>query len=84
MKVKRSWLWIGMGLLAVAFLYLPALGIGGGQLLAFLLLLLCPLMHFFGMHRHGDHGGGNSGPPGPRPAEPPVEARDRETRQLGP
>ena len=55
--MKRMWLWVGVAFLAVAFIYLPSLGVGWGQILAFLLLLLCPLMHFFGGHRHGSHGG---------------------------
>ncbi len=28
-------------------------------ILPFLLLAACPLMHLFGHHRHGRHGGGN-------------------------
>jgi hypothetical protein len=55
--MKRTWLWVGVVVLALAFLYLPSLGVSGGQILAFLLLLFCPLMHFFGGHRHGSHGG---------------------------
>lgn len=55
--MKRTWLWLGAAVLAVAFVYLPTLGVGWSQLLAFLFLLLCPLMHFFGRHRHGSHGG---------------------------
>lgn len=62
--MNRRWLWIGAALVALAFLYLPTLGIGGGQILVFLLLLLCPLMHFLGMHRHGGHGSKDSGVPG--------------------
>jgi len=63
--MKRSWLWIGAALLALAVLYLPSLGIGLGQIFAFLILLLCPLMHFLGGHRHGAHGSGGSGEPEP-------------------
>jgi hypothetical protein len=63
--MKRTWLWIGAALVALAFLYLPTLGISGGQILVFLLVLLCPLMHLLGMHRHGGHGSGDSGAPGP-------------------
>ena len=63
--MKRTWFWIGAALLVLGFLYLPALGIGVGQIFAFLLLLLCPLMHFLGGHRHGAHGSGGSGEPEP-------------------
>mgnify|MGYP001574946105 CR=1 FL=1 len=78
--MKRTWLWVGVAVLALAFLYLPALGIGGGQILAFLLLLLCPLVHFLGGHRHGAHGSADSEAPGPSaPAERQVKAPDRET-----
>jgi len=69
--MKRKWLWLGAAAGALAFLYLPTLGIGGGQILAFLLVLLCPLMHFFGGHRHGGdhHGGAQGGPVPPERAE---------------
>ncbi len=59
--MKKKWLWVGAALLVLAVLYLPALGIGAGQVFAFLLLLLCPLMHFLGGHRHGAHGSGETG-----------------------
>ena len=77
--MKRTWAWIGAAVLVLAFLYLPSLGIGIGQLLAFLLLLLCPLMHFLGGHRGSQHG--SSGPDGDgasAPPEPRVGAGDRE------
>ena len=78
--MKRTWLWVGAAVVALAFLYLPALGISGGQILVFLLVLLCPLMHLFGMHRHGDHGSGDSGAAGPSgPSAGQVKAPDRET-----
>ena len=63
--MKRSWLWVGAALLVLAFLYLPGLGVGAGQIFAFLLVLLCPLMHFLGGHRHGAHGSGGAGEPEP-------------------
>ena len=63
--MKRSWLWVGAALLVLAFLYLPSLGVGAGQIFAFLLVLLCPLMHFLGGHRHGAHGSGGAGEPEP-------------------
>lgn len=80
--MKRTWIWIGVALLALAFVYLPALGIGGGQILAFLILLLCPLMHFFGMHRHGAHGSGDAGARGPAPGQGEAQVSDRETPRL--
>ena len=51
--MKRTWLWVGATVLALAFLYLPTLGISGGQILVFLLVLLCPLMHLLGLSNHG-------------------------------
>ncbi|MBI1736549.1 MAG: DUF2933 domain-containing protein [Candidatus Rokubacteria bacterium] len=62
--MKRSWLLIGGAALLFAMLYLPdLLGIGVGQLFAFVLVLLCPAMHFFMGHGgHGRHHGGESGP----------------------
>lgn len=78
--MKRTWLWVGAAVVALAFLYLPTLGISGGQILVFLLVLLCPLMHLFGMHRHGDHGSGDSGAAGPSALDKrQVGAPDRET-----
>ena len=58
--MKRSWIWIGAAAVGVAFLYLSTLGVSVGQLLVFLLVLLCPLMHLFGMHRHSGHAGHDS------------------------
>jgi hypothetical protein len=78
--MKRTWLWVGAAVVALAFLYLPTLGISGGQILVFLLVLLCPLMHLFGMRRHGDHGSGDSGAAGTSaPDKRQVGAPDRET-----
>ena len=77
--MKRSWLWIGAALLALAVLYLPSLGIGLGQIFAFLILLLCPLMHFLGGHRHGAHGSEDGGAPGPAvPASQEIKVSKRE------
>ncbi|MBI4573102.1 MAG: DUF2933 domain-containing protein [candidate division NC10 bacterium] len=75
MKLNRSWLMtlcvVGMG----ALFMLPALGISIGSVLAFLLILLCPLSHFFMMRGgHGGHGGHDHGAgSGERPA-PGVQA----------
>ncbi len=78
--MKRTWLWVGAAVVALAFLYLPTLGISGGQILVFLLVLLCPLMHLFGMHRHGGHGSGDSGAVRPSALDKrQVGAPDRET-----
>lgn len=83
MKLKRSWFWAGVAALVLGFLYLPTLGIGAGQLLAFLLVLLCPLMHFLGGHGHGQHGREDGGSPGPsEPDQPRVAESDRETPRL--
>jgi hypothetical protein len=74
--MKRSWLWIGAALLALAFLYSPTLGIGRGQILAFLLLLLCPLLHFFGMRGHGSGESAGNEPAAPGSSE--IKASKRE------
>ncbi len=52
--MKRNWLWIGLGVLVLAFVA----GGAGGQLPFVLLLLLCPLLHLLGAHGHGGHGSG--------------------------
>jgi hypothetical protein len=44
---------IGCGLPLVALVVLPAMGVAWGTTLFFIVLLLCPLMHLFGMH--GSH-----------------------------
>jgi hypothetical protein len=63
MKLNRSWLMalclVGLG----ALLILPSLGIGIGTIFGFLLVLLCPLSHFFMMRGgHGGHAGAHHGP----------------------
>lgn len=58
--MPRSWLWIGAAVLVLAVMAVPTLGVGGGQVAGFLLLLLCPLMHLFGGHRHGTGGAARS------------------------
>ena len=57
--MSRGWIWMLVLALVVGYLYLPALEVGGGQTFGFLVLLLCPLLHFLGMHR-GHHGGAES------------------------
>ena len=66
--VRRSWLMvIGCGLPLVAVFLLPLLGVSWGTALFFLMLLVCPLVHFLGMHGgHGGHGGGQSDDRGPK------------------
>lgn len=49
--MRSSWIWIVIVALGVGYLYLPAVEVSGGQALGVLLLLLCPLLHLFGMHR---------------------------------
>ena len=73
--MTRGWLWLVALALAFGVLYLPRLDISWGQVLTFLVLLLCPLMHFLGGHRHGGHGGNGGGEPG---ASGPVAAGTRE------
>jgi hypothetical protein len=58
--MPRNWLWIGAAALALTVVAVPNLGVGGGQVVAFLLLLLCPLMHLLGGHRHGTGGAARS------------------------
>jgi uncharacterized membrane protein len=59
MKGSHSWLMVlcvvGMG----AFLVLPALGVGLGSVLPFLLILLCPLSHILMMRRGQGCGDGH-------------------------
>lgn len=75
--MKRKWLWLGAAAVVLAFLYLPTLGIGGGQLLAFLLVLLCPLSHFF--MGHGSHGHSSQAQRGSGGAEaPPAQLQSAE------
>lgn len=74
MKLNRSWLMtlcvIGLG----ALLILPSLGISIGTLLTFLLILLCPLSHFFMMRGgHGSHGGHDHGASPPERPVPGVQ-----------
>ena len=76
--MKKSWIWIGAAVVALAFLYLPTLGVSGGQLLGVLLLLLCPLLHLFGMHGHGGHAGHGSGESGSSTTDE-IKRSDRET-----
>lgn len=57
--MTRWWIWMLVLAVVVRYLYLPAAEVSGGQALGFLVLLLCPLLHFFGMHR-GHHGGAES------------------------
>jgi hypothetical protein len=72
--MTRGWLWLVALALAFGVLYLPRLDIGWGQVLTFLVLLLCPLMHFLGGHGHGGHDGhdghGRGEPRASRPAPP--------------
>lgn len=80
--MTRGWLWLVALALAFGVLYLPRLDISWGQVLTFLILLLCPLMHFLGGHRHGGHGGNGGGEPGASGPAPPgtreAEVPDRE------
>ena len=54
--MKRTWLWLGAGVVALALFAGPSLGIDGSKILWVLFLLACPLMHFLGFHGHGGHG----------------------------
>lgn len=74
--MTRKWLWIGAAALAVAVLYLPTLGVGLGQIAVFLLVLLCPLMHLLGGHRHGAGGAERTEPS--KPEEPAVRPAGQE------
>lgn len=62
----RSWVFVGFLLVAGFFLLTEHQAHVFGAL-PYLLLLACPLMHFFG-HGHGGHGKGQgTEPPGDRP-----------------
>ena len=74
MKLNRSWLMalcvVGLG----AVFILPSLGISIGGALTFLLILLCPLSHFFMMRGgHGGHGTHNHGAGTPERPLPDVQ-----------
>ncbi len=77
MKLNRSWLMVlcvvGMG----GFLVLPALGIGLGSVLPFLLILLCPLSHIL-MMRMGQGCGHGHGPGASPPGRKPAQVADRQ------
>lgn len=76
--MKRTWLLVGGGILLFALLYGPGLlGVGTGQLLAFLLVLLCPLMHFFMGHGGHGHAGGEA-PKEPAPGPQALSASEGE------
>ena len=65
-RINQWVLWLGLAA-AVGWLYVRH-NAHLLQLLPFLILLACPLMHVFG-HGHGEHGsGGNAQGTPPRPA----------------
>jgi len=79
--MKRNWLWLGAGVVALAFLYGPSLGIDGSKILWALFLLACPLLHFFGFHglgRHGQGGHSHGDPGGSEPNGSPRQLKGRE------
>lgn len=67
--MNRNWLWLGAGVVALAFLGGSALGVGASTILWVLFLLACPLMHFLGFHGHGGSGGGGHAHGGGGPVE---------------
>ena len=70
-RVSR-YVFIGFAVLAAAFLLLEHSAHVLGYL-PFLILLACPLMHFF---HHGSHGHGGHGAPEPGSVPRPDEGRD--------
>ena len=80
--MKRSWLWLGAGVVALGFLWAPSLGIGGGTILWVLFLVACPLLHFLGVHGHRGHGRGAEGQGGHAHGEPGQVQPDAAPRQL--
>ncbi|MBI4269818.1 MAG: DUF2933 domain-containing protein [Candidatus Rokubacteria bacterium] len=78
--MKRSWLWLGAGVVALAFLYAPSLGIDGSKILWVLFLLACPLMHFLGFHGRGGHGQGGHAHGEPGRSEPDAAPRQLKGR----
>lgn len=58
-RINQWVLWIGLAA-AVAWMFFRH-NAHLGQLLPFLILLACPLMHLFGHGGHGDHGGHGGG-----------------------
>lgn len=61
-RINQWVLWLGLAA-AVAWMFFRH-SAHIGQLLPFLLLLACPLMHLFGHGGHGGHGGHDSGSDG--------------------
>lgn len=59
-RINQWVLWIGLAA-AVAWMFVRH-NAHLGQLLPFLILLACPLLHLFGHGRHGGHGGHGGGP----------------------
>jgi hypothetical protein len=73
-------MWLGVGAVAVGLLWAQDLGVQWGQLLGFLVILLCPLLHFLGFRGHGSHGGaGHAGAHGQAEADAPPARGARET-----
>ncbi len=60
-RINQWVLWIGLAA-AVAWMFFRH-NAHLGQLLPFLILLACPLMHLFGHGGHGGHGGGSDTKP---------------------
>jgi hypothetical protein len=67
-RVNQWLLWIGLAA-AVAWMFFRH-NAHLVQLLPFLILLACPLMHLFGHGRHGGHGGHSTGEDRESKAEP--------------
>jgi hypothetical protein len=70
-RINQWVLWIGLAA-AVAWMFFRH-NAHLGQLLPFLILLACPLMHLFGHggHGHGGHGGGSDTKPKDDARQPP-------------
>ncbi len=74
-RINQWVLWIGLAA-AVAWMFFRH-NAHLGQLLPFLILLACPLMHLFGHGSHGSHGGhGSHGSHGGPGGEPDTKPKD--------
>lgn len=67
-RLTARWLLVGSALLALLLILAYALGLGLGQVMGGLLLLLCPLLHFASGGGHGGHGSGPESAPEHSPA----------------
>jgi hypothetical protein len=88
MKRLKTWHLLALAIaLPILYYSLPALGIGLGNILLFLLVLACPLFHLLGMHGahgHGGHARGDEGGSGTDKLPAPQAEGEGAGGKLGP